>query len=248
VDINAKTLQAISMELAEGTRRGYTIAQLIDGVPAESFRGVKNVGLDNGVGVWGDARAEVIARTETALSYNRAALGGYKEFNVRQVQAIDGDKDAECATRNGQTFSIDDAYGIADHPNGTLDWVPVVGDKAAHLPDEDDAVRAPDIHFHLPDSFKMEPPVVNITTPEQAAPVVNVTATAAEQPAPVVNVHVPEQKPPVVNVKAEPVVMDFGTKGSSGVQDVRLVESILPPRKRKVRRDTMGRIVEVNEE
>jgi hypothetical protein len=249
VDINAKTLQAISLELAEGTRRGYTIAQLIDGVPAESFRGVKNVGLDNGVGVWGDARAETIARTETALSYNRAALGGYKEFNVRQVQAIDGDKDAECATRNGQTFSIDDAYGIADHPNGTLDWVPVIGDKAAHLPEaEDDTVRAPDIHFHLPDSFKMEPSVVNVTTPEQPAPVVNVTATAAEQPAPVVNVHVPEQKPPVVNVKAEPVVMDFGTKGSGGVQDVRLVESILPARKRKVRRDTMGRVVEINEE
>jgi hypothetical protein len=126
VDINARTLQAISIELAEGTKRGYSVAQLIDGVPAEDFRGVLNVGLDNGVGVWGDARAETIARTETALSYNRAALGGYKEFNVRQVQAIDGDKDEQCAVRNGQTFSIDDAYGIADHPNGTLDWVPVV--------------------------------------------------------------------------------------------------------------------------
>jgi hypothetical protein len=126
VDINARTLQAISIELAEGTKRGYSVAQLIDGVPAEDFRGVLNVGLDNGVGVWGDARAETIARTETALSYNRAALGGYREFNVRQVQAIDGDKDEQCAVRNGQTFSLDDAYGIADHPNGTLDWVPVV--------------------------------------------------------------------------------------------------------------------------
>jgi phage portal protein BeeE len=125
-DINARTLQAISIELAEGTKRGYSIAQLIDGVPAEEFRGVLGVGLDNGVGVWGDARAETIARTETALSYNRAALGGYREFNVRQVQAIDGDKDEQCAVRNGQTFSLDDAYGIADHPNGTLDWVPVV--------------------------------------------------------------------------------------------------------------------------
>ena len=125
-DINAKTLQAISIELAEGTRRGYSIAQLIDGVPADEFKGVLNVGLDNGVGVWGDARAETIARTETALSYNRAALSGYREFNVRQVTAIDGDTDIECSTRNGSTMSIDDAYGIADHPNGTLDWVPVV--------------------------------------------------------------------------------------------------------------------------
>jgi hypothetical protein len=125
-DMNAKTLQAITIELAEGTKRGYSVAQLIDGVPSEGFRGVLKVGLDNGVGVWGDARAETIARTETALSYNRATLTGYKEFRVKQVTAIDGDADADCAARNGSTFSVDDAYGIADHPNGTLDWVPVV--------------------------------------------------------------------------------------------------------------------------
>jgi hypothetical protein len=126
VDINAKTLQAITMELAEGARRGYTISQLIDGVSTEGFRGVLGVGLDNGVGVWGDARAETIARTETALSYNRAALDGYKEFRVQRVIAMDGDGDAECAARNGGEFSVDDAFSIADHPNGTLDWSPVV--------------------------------------------------------------------------------------------------------------------------
>ena len=126
VDINARTLQAITIELAEGTRRGYSINQLIDGVPAEGFKGVLNVGMDNGVGVWGDARAETIARTETALSYNRASLTGYKEFNVRRVLAFDGDKDADCSDRNGREFSIDDALSIADHPNGTLDWAPVV--------------------------------------------------------------------------------------------------------------------------
>jgi phage portal protein BeeE len=126
VDINARTLQAITIELAEGTRRGYSIAQLIDGVPSEGFRGVKDVGLDNGIGVWGDARAETIARTETALSYNRAALDAYREFRVSRVTAIDGDHDAECAARNGAEFSLDDAFSIADHPNGTLDWAPVV--------------------------------------------------------------------------------------------------------------------------
>jgi hypothetical protein len=125
-DINARTLQSITIELAEGTRRGYTVNQLIDGVPAEGFKGVLNVGLENGVGVWGDARAETIARTETALSYNRAALTGYKEFNVSRVLAYDGDDDPDCAERNGQEFSIDDAFAIEDHPNGTLDWAPLV--------------------------------------------------------------------------------------------------------------------------
>jgi hypothetical protein len=125
-DINARTLQAITIELAEGARRGYSINQLIDGVPAEGFKGVLNVGMENGVGVWGDARAETIARTETALSYNRASLGAYREFQVKRVLAYDGDGDPECAARNGREFSVDDAFSMADHPNGTLDWAPVV--------------------------------------------------------------------------------------------------------------------------
>jgi hypothetical protein len=246
VDINAKTLQAISIELAEGTRRGYSVAQLIDGVPADNFRGVKNVGLDNGVGVWGDARAETIARTETALSYNRAALSGYKEFRVSQVTAIDGDKDDECATRNGATFSIDDAFGIADHPNGTLDWVPVI-DKAYHEPIEDDTVRAPDIHFHLPDSFKMEAPKVEFKPTIDVLPT-PINVVAAEQPAPVVNVMAGSA--PAVNVtvpKPEVTFMPSAAK-STGIQDVRIVESTIPPKKRKVQRDRNGRVTEITEE
>jgi SPP1 gp7 family putative phage head morphogenesis protein len=73
-----------------------------------------------------EARAEMIARTETALAYNDAALGTYREFEVSHVQAIDGDTDAECAARNGNVYTLEEASGITDHPNGTLDWVPVV--------------------------------------------------------------------------------------------------------------------------
>ncbi len=125
-DINARTLQSLVIELAEGTRRGYSINQLIDGVADEGYKGVRGVTLDNGVAVFGDYRAEVIARTETALSYNRAALGGYREFQVKRVLAYDGDNDPDCAARNGREFDIDDAFAIADHPNGTLDWAPVI--------------------------------------------------------------------------------------------------------------------------
>lgn len=126
VDMNARTLQALTIELAEGTRRGYSINQLIDGVPDEGYKGVRGLTLDNGVAVFGDYRAEVVARTETALSYNRAALGGYREFNIKRVLAYDGDGDPDCAARNGREFEVSDAFSIADHPNGTLDWAPVV--------------------------------------------------------------------------------------------------------------------------
>ncbi len=125
-DINARTLQAITVELAEGTRRGYSIPQLIDGVPDEGYRGVANAGLDNGVAVWDDLRAETIARTETMLSYNRATVTGNGEFGVTHLLAYDGDDDEVCAERNGQEFTIDEAQDIDDHPNGTLVWSPVV--------------------------------------------------------------------------------------------------------------------------
>jgi hypothetical protein len=41
------------------------------------------------------------------------------------VTAIDGDEDDECASRDGQTYDLAEALDISDHPNGTLDWVPV---------------------------------------------------------------------------------------------------------------------------
>ena len=72
------------------------------------------------------ARAELVARTETMNAYNEAALHTYREFEVTEVEAIDGDDDAECAARNGKRYPIDEAFGIADHPQGTLDWIPVV--------------------------------------------------------------------------------------------------------------------------
>lgn len=74
--------------------------------------------------VWNEARSELVARTETMFAYNDAALTSFKQLEVGRVLALDGDKDAECAARDGQTFSIDDAFSISDHPNGTLDWAP----------------------------------------------------------------------------------------------------------------------------
>jgi phage portal protein BeeE len=79
-----------------------------------------------GLPTWSDERAEMIARTETMFAYNDAALGSYREYGVDRVEAIDGDEDTECADRNGRTYPLEEALGIADHPNGTLDWVPVI--------------------------------------------------------------------------------------------------------------------------
>jgi SPP1 gp7 family putative phage head morphogenesis protein len=73
-----------------------------------------------------ELRAETVSRTETMFVYNDAALGSYRQLGVQEVEAIDGDADPECAARNGLVLPIGEARGITDHPNGTLDWIPVV--------------------------------------------------------------------------------------------------------------------------
>ena len=221
VDINARTLEALTLELAEGVRRGYSIPQLIDGVPDEGFKGVKGVELDNGVPVFGDARAETIARTETALSYNRAALDAYKEFNVRSVIAYDGDYDEVCAERNGKEFTVEEALDIEDHPNGTLDWAPVT-DKAAHF-DEDRMLKA------MVDLAGNMRPVIHATgvdfpvtlDTEPLALVVRDIETAIKaQPTPVVNV-----------APTPPAQVIFPGRET---QDVRIVDDISPPKIKRV--------------
>lgn len=107
------TRDSISRVIRDGVAEGLSPAQLGDAIEAAA-------GLD-------EYRAELISRTETMLAYNDAAIGTYREFGVGQVQAIDGDMDEECAARNGNVYSLDEASGISDHPNGTLDWIPLVG-------------------------------------------------------------------------------------------------------------------------
>lgn len=117
--INETTRAAITEQLAIGVQRGYTLGQMLDGYAAEGFKGIRNIG------VWEDWRAERIARTETMRAYNDAALTGYREYNVAEVVASDGIGDDDCAARAGRTFPLAEAMSIEDHPNGTLDWIPV---------------------------------------------------------------------------------------------------------------------------
>jgi hypothetical protein len=113
--INETTRDGIAAILADPAND--TLQSIIDAIEGYS-------GFD-------DYRSELIARTETMDAYNSAAIGSYDEFGIEEVEASDGDGDEECAARDGQTFSIDDADGIEDHPNGTLDWIPVIPEGKA---------------------------------------------------------------------------------------------------------------------
>lgn len=111
--INQTTRDGIAEIIAQAVTDGLSPAALGDAI--ETWSG------------WDEYRAERIATTEMAAAYNAAALGSYDEVGVTQVIAIDGTGDEECAARDGQTFDIGEADTIEDHPNGTLDWEPVIG-------------------------------------------------------------------------------------------------------------------------
>ena len=197
---------------------------------------------------WNDERAELIGRTELMNAYNDAALHSYREYDVETVEALDGDADDVCATRNGKRYPIDEAFGISDHPNGTLDWVPVVGKASVEVPvvvptvvevaSTADLLTATLRAMTQPPIIEIPPTVVNVDAPivNLPAPQVTVKAANIDIPAPIVNVPAP-----IVNVAAPdmtPVAKMIGE-----------LKDVLrrPVTKEVTARDKEGRILRVKE-
>lgn len=195
--------------------------------------------------------AERIARTEVMRLQNEAALTSFGSMGIRQVIAVDGDEDAACAERNGRAFTVEDAMLIQDHPNGTLSFDPVVDERALTSAK---AVAAPAV---APDPappvvplsqgsmtwaphITMPQPIINVTVPEQPAPVVQVEAPVVHLPAPVVNITTPA---PVINLPEIAPVITMPEQKAGLVQDVRIIS--LPARTitQTVVRDAQGRVI-----
>jgi SPP1 gp7 family putative phage head morphogenesis protein len=212
--INETTRTAITDLIVQGIEDSLTPAELGDKVEAWS-------GFD-------EYRAEMIARTELMDAYNAAALGSYGEIGVEMVQAIDGDGDPECAERDGQTFTLDEADAIEDHPNGTLDWVPADTEPKARI------VRSPQAEAAagLLRAIESDEKATRSEIVGMAGKFADAMKAQAAQPITVYytppTLHVPA---PIVNVPA-PVV------------------NVPPPRltRKVVEHDREGNIVEVREE
>lgn len=68
---------------------------------------------------FGDARADTVARTETAWAANLGNAGAWRDGGYAYVEVSDGtDSDQECADADGQVWSLDDFEANAlEHPN-----------------------------------------------------------------------------------------------------------------------------------
>ena len=130
--IHRTTGKAIARSIGIGLERGYSIEQLARGVPDDKFPGLRSVLGET------ENRARLIARTEVMRTQNQTTVGFYKEQGFLYVQADDVDGDDNdtfidpgdpygrtCAERHGQRYRLEDAQNIDDHPNGTLNWMPM---------------------------------------------------------------------------------------------------------------------------
>ncbi len=122
VDIRGDTKRAIFEAIEIGRERGYgprKVAGLIrEMVPAGRF-----------VEAGSKYRSEMIARTETLHAQRMATLEFYKESPVvHKVVAFDGEGDPQCAQRNGQHYTLEQAEVEMNitHPNCVLAFGPVV--------------------------------------------------------------------------------------------------------------------------
>ena len=115
-NINKTTRDAIQGLIDQGARDGLSPAAMGDLIESAT--------------TFDEYRAELIGRTELMTAYNDAALGSYGEAGVEMVEAIDGDQDEMCAARHGQVMTLSEAETQDEHPNGTLDWAPVIGSGA----------------------------------------------------------------------------------------------------------------------
>lgn len=119
--IDQTSTEKLSEVIQEGLRRGYSQQQISNGVLDEGYGGLLSLGDD-----WEDWRPEFISRTEGRDAFVSGLLQSYLDGDVPRVQALDGTEyDFACADRNGQTFTIDDAFNEGEHPNGRLVFLPL---------------------------------------------------------------------------------------------------------------------------
>jgi phage portal protein BeeE len=187
--INDTTRAKIAEAIGRAIDEGDDVLTVADAVETAGSAG----GLDLG-SLFSELRAETIARTELMDAYNGAAIGSYGDAGITQVQAIDGDDDPECAERDGQVFDIDEAEAIEDHPNGTLDWAPVVeaeeGEGKALLkavlelstrsPVVNNYVYPADVHVD-PTTVHVQPPDVNVYPPDVTVQPATVTVNVPRE-------------------------------------------------------------------
>lgn len=125
---------AHSGELVTGLDRTTQdlVNMLVEEAEAEGWSNDRLAGELENSEAFGEKRAMVIARTETAMADVQGNLIGYAEAGVERKQWIVGEGCCpECAELNGETVALDDVFSDGSdappaHPNCRCDILPVM--------------------------------------------------------------------------------------------------------------------------
>jgi phage portal protein BeeE len=231
--LDASYIQSVQSFLKN--RTGERITRITDTRRAEVAKIIAR-GVEEGLGplelsalvredpLFDEYAAERIARTETMFAYNDAALSTYRELGAEYVEALDGDEDEECSARVlANPWTVEDAFSEVDHPNGTLDWVPVVSEEAVLAAADEGG------------DGKAERPGPAVWAGIEA--MAKAAAIPLEIPAPIVNVAAPPPAEVIVNVDNAEVAAIVAS----------LKAELRRPRKITVLRDEAGVIVGTEE-
>ena len=117
---------AIRNVLLIAEERGYGQYQIVNGVPADGFRGLRDVAMEAYRG-----QANAIARTEMGFAANNASVIAYDAAGVEKVKVYDGiDFDEPCVSANGKEWDTRRAMSEAlQHPNCRRSFSPIIDDN-----------------------------------------------------------------------------------------------------------------------
>lgn len=126
--ITATAQEVIRRYIETAVERGYSVAELVDGVESAGFLGLS--------AIFGE-RAQVIALTETATAYNRTSTQAYRESGlVDTVLVFDGPEcgwtehdDPDLADGSTRTLDEADEYPTS-HPNCQRAFGPIAAGEA----------------------------------------------------------------------------------------------------------------------
>lgn len=128
--VKQEVLEQVRLGIQYGiTYRGIATGGVFDVGPAGD-RAAEQVVLKGVEGVFSEYttwQAERIARTESAVSFNRASSELMREAGISHVEIIDGVDDDDCAAANGEIWTLEEyESNPVAHPNCTRVGLPVI--------------------------------------------------------------------------------------------------------------------------
>jgi hypothetical protein len=127
-DIDATTEERVQGIIASGVQAGLSDNEIADQLEP----------------LFGQDRADLIARTEMSTAWNNGVISALKDAGEEYVAVSDGDSDEECANADGEYWTIEEAEANPlEHPNCVRDFRPLTEDELAEVrADEGDDTAA----------------------------------------------------------------------------------------------------------